>query len=192
MNGPKIRFTNIQVTAEEGSEEGEQDQQLPAAWRIDRFLDNYEDEDFSSLAAHKLEFAKIKAKSDLMARNHDDDYMVCAQHSLIFLNSISFTFTSKLLSGPYQAVKCIACSYLPCLEAQACWDVSHQWYAWDCSEARFDQKSVGVCCMFLIATLVSMQVQDPLADKNQKWDRKEGAERRRNRAWAADMEGPMD
>lgn len=66
----------MQVEEEDKEEGKEMDQDLPAAWRIDNFLDNYTNEDLSSLASHKLEFMKAKAKSDLMARNHDDDYVV--------------------------------------------------------------------------------------------------------------------
>ena len=54
----------------------EPDLNLPAAWRIDRFLDDYEDEKLDSLAKHKLEFLKVNAKSDAMAANFDDDYKV--------------------------------------------------------------------------------------------------------------------
>ena len=49
---------------------------LPAAWRIDNFLDDYEDEKLDSLRAHKLEFVKANVKSDAMAANFDDDYKV--------------------------------------------------------------------------------------------------------------------
>lgn len=54
----------------------EPDVNLPAAWRIDKFLDDYEDEKFDSLAKHKLEFLKVNPKSDAMATNFDDNYKV--------------------------------------------------------------------------------------------------------------------
>ena len=73
-NEEGVQFAEVQ-------EEKEVDPQLPAAWRIDKFLDNYEDEEFSSLAHHRLEFQKERSKGDLMARNHDDDYVV---HALSF------------------------------------------------------------------------------------------------------------
>lgn len=56
--------------------EDEPDVNLPAAWRIDRFLDDYEDERLDSLAGHKLEFIKVTPKSDAMATNFDDNYKV--------------------------------------------------------------------------------------------------------------------
>ena len=56
--------------------EQEPDVNLPAAWRIDRFLDDYEDEKLDTLAKHKLEFLKVAPKSDAMATNFDDDYKV--------------------------------------------------------------------------------------------------------------------
>ncbi len=56
--------------------EKEPDLNLPAAWRIDKFLDDYEDEKLDSLRDHKLEFVKVTAKSDAMAANFDDDYKV--------------------------------------------------------------------------------------------------------------------
>lgn len=59
-----------------GQVEEEPDVNLPAAWRIDNFLDDYEDEKLDSLKAHKLEFVKVNAKSDAMAANFDDDYKV--------------------------------------------------------------------------------------------------------------------
>lgn len=54
----------------------EPDVNLPAAWRIDKFLDDYEDEKLDSLKGHKLEFVKVNVKSDAMAANFDDDYKV--------------------------------------------------------------------------------------------------------------------
>ena len=56
--------------------EEQPDVNLPAAWRIDNFLDDYEDEKLDSLKAHKLEFLKVNPKSDAMAANFDDDYKV--------------------------------------------------------------------------------------------------------------------
>lgn len=60
---------------QEKTEEGP-DMNLPGAWRVDNFLDDYEDEKLDSLRTHKLEFAKASVRSDAMAVNNDDDYKV--------------------------------------------------------------------------------------------------------------------
>lgn len=52
------------------------DPSLPAAWRIDRFLDDYQDEKLDTLVHHKLKFDKEAAKRDAMAANFDDNYVV--------------------------------------------------------------------------------------------------------------------
>ena len=36
-----------------------------------------------------------------------------------------------------------------------------------------------------------LQVEDPLALRGEVWDAKAGAEKRRNRAWAANTDGPV-
>ena len=65
---------------QEKSDEGP-DMSLPGAWRVDNFLDDYEDEKLDSLRTHKLEFAKAPVRSDAMAVNNDDDYKVQRRHS---------------------------------------------------------------------------------------------------------------
>ena len=49
---------------------------LPAAWRVDHFLDDYEDEKLDSLVTHKLEFVKDTKARDAMATDYDDHYAV--------------------------------------------------------------------------------------------------------------------
>ena len=45
---------------------------LPAAWRIDNYFDEEEDESLEALANHRLVFVQDTARRDAMARDDDD------------------------------------------------------------------------------------------------------------------------